>query len=392
MSMMLNPFVFAATPEIHFGSGVATKIPSHIKRFGTAILLVTGSGSIKQTDFYNKLIGELKDQNISVAEVSIPREPTPDMIDSCVRQFADAGIQVVVAIGGGSVLDAGKAISAMLPVNEPVKNFLEGVGTRQHPGIKIPMIAVPTTAGTGSEATKNAVLSEVGENGYKKSLRHQNFVPDIAVVDPELMLSCPPDITAWSGMDAFTQLLESYLSTSANTFTDSIAERGLFSIHVGLKHAVNSGTLAARAHMAHAALISGITLANAGLGTVHGFASSIGGYIDIPHGIICSRMMYACNKITVDKLRKKGNSEALKKYVYVGKLFTQKEKASDKYYVDALLGLIKQYTEELHIPSLSSYEFSAATIQRIVAATENKNNPVELNADELTEALNLSIG
>ena len=191
----------------------------------------------------------------------------------------DRGIDVVLSTGGGSVIDAGKAVSAMLRVEGSVAEYLEDVGTRKHPGTKVPFVAVPTTAGTGCEATRNAVLSRVGPDGFKKSLRHDNFLPDAAVVDPVLTLSCPPDITAACGLDALTQLLESFVSTKASVLTDVLALSGLEHIGNSLVPAcTNSGQdIDMRANLSYAALMSGITLTSAGLGTVHGFASSIGG-------------------------------------------------------------------------------------------------------------------
>ena len=341
----MNSFSFAATPQLHFGVGKISILPSLIKSFGRKILLITGARSF-DSSFGPKLLDQLESNDISLKRYTIDKEPTPSMIDLCIREFYSFKPDVVVAIGGGSVLDAGKAIAAMLPLNLPVKDYLEGVGRKTHPGIKIPFIAAPTTSGTGSEATKNAVLSETGEGGYKKSLRHNNFVPNAAIIDPELTLSCSRSTTASSGMDAFTQLLESYLSTAANPMTDALAHEGLQRISKSLmKTFMNGDNLEARTDMALAAYLSGITLANAGLGLVHGFASSIGGYFEIPHGVICSRLMGATNKATIRKLRhEKTNHQALAKYATVGKLFTDANAKSENYYSDLLLDTIEILT------------------------------------------------
>jgi alcohol dehydrogenase class IV len=325
---------------------------------------------------------------------TIDHEPTPAMIDLAVQRYAGGSTDVVVAIGGGSVLDAGKAIAAMLPLNEPVKDYLEGVGTKaSHPGTKIPFIAIPTTAGTGSEATKNAVLAEVGKNGYKKSLRHNNFVPNVAIIDPALTITCTPATTAASGMDAFTQLLESYLSTAANPMTDALALEGLRHVAQSLSIAYRQGdNIAARTGMALAAYLSGITLANAGLGLVHGFASSIGGYAAIPHGVVCSTLMAAANKITVRKLRTQHTAEeALTKYITVGRIFSHDQTKPDEYYIDSLLATIETWTAEMRIPTLGQEGITSADFEKIVAAADNKNNPANLDKDEMTEVLTLSL-
>ncbi|HYG01262.1 MAG TPA: iron-containing alcohol dehydrogenase, partial [Chryseosolibacter sp.] len=276
--------------------------------------------------------------------------------------------------------------------NDGVKNYLEGVGTKTHPGTKIPFIAVPTTSGTGSEATKNAVISEVGENGYKKSLRHNNFIPDTALLDPELAVSCPPSQTAASGMDAFTQLLESFVSTNANPLTDALAVKGLELCAGNLLTCYRNGDdIEARAAMALASYISGLTLANAGLGLVHGFASSIGGYHKIPHGVICSRMMSACNDVTIRELKRADNSFVLKKFATIGRMFGKNSGKNTLYYVDHLLAIINEFTHEMQIPKLSDYGVSSVNYVKIVAATDNKFNPVKLSKEQLAEVLELSI-
>ncbi|MCK5705429.1 MAG: iron-containing alcohol dehydrogenase, partial [Cyclobacteriaceae bacterium] len=213
------------------------------------------------------------------------------------------------------------------------------------------------------------------------------------LLDPVLTVNCPKSITAQSGMDAFTQLLESYLSTNANPMTDSLAVDGIRKIRDGLKTAVLDGSnLHAREKMAYASMVSGITLANAGLGTVHGFASSIGGFFDIPHGLVCARMMGPVNRLTVEKLRlKEPGSQGLYKYARIGKLFSNDKNSSDNFYIDLLLNLIEQWTEEFEIKKLSEFGVKESDFARIVAMTGNKYNPIELDEGELVEALRRAV-
>ncbi|HEX6892923.1 MAG TPA: iron-containing alcohol dehydrogenase [Chryseolinea sp.] len=386
---MMGSLNLAGIPQLHFGPGKVSVLSSILKTYGQRVLLVTGANSFLSSKYGSGLVEELQN-GFDLVRYSVSMEPTPSIIDEAVGKFAPFQCDVVVAIGGGSVLDSGKAISAMLPLNEPVKDYLEGVGTKpRHPGVKIPFIAVPTTSGTGSEATKNAVLSELGEKGYKKSLRHNNFVPDVAILDPALTVSCPQSITASSGMDAFTQLLESYLSTASNIITDALAVEGLGRVSHSLPKAYTDGSdIEARTDMALAAYLSGNTLANAGLGLVHGFASSIGGFFEIPHGVICSALMPACNRLTVKKLRHTHtNDSALFKYATVGKLFSDHIDKSDDYYIDHLLGLLDEWSRFMNIPQLRSGGISSEHFEKIVRATDNKNNPVALGEDEMMEVL-----
>lgn len=364
-----------------------------VQAYGNKVLLVTGAQAFERSPWGTSIRQQLDVPGREVLHYRIDGEPTPMMIDDAVRRYAGHGIHVVIATGGGSVLDAGKAIAAMLPLNEPVKDYLEGVGTRAtHPGVKVPLIAVPTTAGTGSEATKNAVLSEVGEHGYKRSLRHNNFVPDVALIDPALAATCPPATTAASGMDAFTQLLESYLSTAATPLTDAWALKGLEHVARALPTAYQHGdNIEARSSMALAAYLSGVTLANAGLGVVHGFASAVGGYIAIPHGVVCSALMAAANRVTVRALQAGEGKEALARYATVGKLFTDQPSRSEGYYIDLLLATIEAWAADMRIPRLGTYGVTRADIERIIAATDNKNNPIKLNHEALAEVLEDSL-
>jgi len=388
----MNAFSMAATPQLYFGAGKLSTLPALLKPYGKNLLLVTGAQSFMVSGTGQALLEQLKTAGIRVTHATIDKEPTPAMIDAVVNHAAAATPNIVVAIGGGSVLDAGKAIAAMLPLNESVKDYLEGVGTRVHPGVKLPFIAVPTTAGTGSEATKNAVLTEVGEQGYKKSLRHNNFVPDIALVDPALALTCPQATTAASGMDAFTQLLESYLSTAATPLTDAWALEGLRHITRSLLPAWRDGAnLEARSGMALAAYLSGITLANAGLGLVHGFASAVGGYHNIAHGVICSTLMPAANRLTVKKLRAQYNEAALARYATVGRMLNGTDNKPETYYTDLLLDTLDSWVDTLNIPTLGQCGVTHEGVNKIVDASDNKNNPVTLEREEMAEVLALAL-
>ncbi len=306
-------------------------------------------------------------------------------------EHRDRNIDVVVAVGGGSVVDGGKAISAMLLQEKRVKTYLEGVGTgERHDGRKVPFIAVPTTSGTGSEATKNAVLSSVSEDGFKKSLRHNNFVPDIALIDPALMLSIPPDITASTGMDAIVQLLESYVSAKANPMTDALAWSGLEHAAASFLKACGEGAsdVNVRAGMAYAALMSGIALANAGLGVVHGFASVIGGYFRIPHGVVCGTLFAPSIKNTIENLLQNDPESGFpEKYSRTGYLLSGKKGDDTETGCGLLVDTLYEWTRDLDIPRLGKYGIESFHLDMIINETGQKNNPALLSREQLKSIL-----
>ncbi|MEI8226022.1 MAG: iron-containing alcohol dehydrogenase [Bacteroidota bacterium] len=384
---MVKPFQFAKVPKILFRNGMIADLPGIIKPYGKKIVLVTGKNSFIKSRNAGILFHEFGKADIGYHIITVTGEPSPDIIDLAVKKFNNEDINLVIGIGGGSVLDAGKAISAMMYKPESVMEFLEGVGNKDHPGTKIPYIAIPTTSGTGSEATKNAVISQIGKNGFKRSLRHDNLVPDIALVDPELTLNCPPDITAASGMDCFTQLIEAYLSDKSNKYTDALAIEGFKSIKSSLKRSYTNGEdIEARAGMSFAALISGICLANAGLGVVHGFASSIGGMYNIPHGLVCGTLMAISNEVNVRELRKKSNNiTALKKYAFLGELFLDEKGKTDKYYMDGFIRFLHDLTQELKLPGLRTCGLQEKDVELVCKKTEIKNNPIKLAVEDLIE-------
>jgi alcohol dehydrogenase class IV len=386
---MVKPFQFAALPKIIFRNGAINDLPDLIKSFGSSIILVTGKRSFIDSERGSSILKKLSAEEIIFEHVQVTSEPSPILIDNTVAAIGNCSFNLVVAVGGGSVLDAGKAISAMLYKSGSVFDYLEGVGTKEHPGTKIPFIAVTTTSGTGSEATKNAVISHTGKKGFKRSLRHDNFVPDIALIDPELTLNCPAKITASSGMDCFTQLTEAFLSDKSNEYTDALALEGLKAIKSSLIYAFKDGSdISARTGMSFAALTSGICLANAGLGVVHGFASSLGGMYDIPHGVICGTLMALSNEANVKRLRRnQDNPSALKKYAALGGLFLDKASKSEGFLIDGFIDYLHQLTDELQLPGLKEAGVNVEDLKEIASLTECKNNPVKLDRNEILDIL-----
>ena len=387
---MQNTFHISHTPELVLGCGEISKLYEMLLPFTGPGLVVTGGSAWKAMSFFHGFIEKLKSEDRFAGHIKITHEPSPKDIDDAVFQSRQKGIGCVISIGGGSVIDAGKAISAMLRSKGSIVDYLEGVGTKLPTGLKVPFIAVPTTAGTGSEATLNAVITREGDNGFKKSLRHVNYVPDIALLDPELTVSCPPEITAASGMDAFTQLVESYLSTRANPFTDALGLDAIGRIHRSIEKAFIEGrNLEARFEMAYAAYISGINLANGGLGVVHGFAQPLGSLFGIPHGTVCGTLMAAVNRVTARKLvdEDMGDGTTFHKYAEMGKLFAGTHTKSESYYLNFCIDEIERLTSELQLPNLSVYGVTEKDFDAIIALAGLKYHPVKLNEEDLKEIL-----
>jgi len=390
---MIPVFTFAGVPRIVFGPGGFGRIDGILEEIGSPVLIVTGAASLDGSGQWDLLVRRLEKAAIRYERLAVKGEPSPEFVDRAVSRFRDRGIRVVLAVGGGSVLDAGKAISAMLPQDASVYEYLEGIGSRQHNGEKIPFVAVPTTSGTGSEATRNAVLSRVGPQGFKRSIRHDRFLPDVAVIDPELMLSCPPAVSAACGMDAFTQLLESYVSTRANPITDALAYSGISFLKDSLLPVctTEAHSVGRRASMAYASLVSGIALAHAGLGVIHGLASVIGSLFPIPHGVVCGTLLGAEARINIEKLRRAGREghDALRKYARIGALVSGRQGIEEEVEpcCDLLMETIDAWTERLEIPRLAEYGIRDADLERIVEGAGNKNNPVQLNRDEIKDLL-----
>jgi alcohol dehydrogenase class IV len=285
---MVQPFTLEMPPAIVFGPGVRRRLPQLLEPHGRRVLLCAGShwfaGSGRQEEF-----GRLLEGREVLALTVPPGEPECEALEGMLARVRELSPQVILAVGGGSVLDTVKAISGLAPLAGKAQDYLEGVGKGLPiPAPGLPWIAVPTTAGTGAEVTKNAVLRSRAL-GFKRSLRSPFLLASAAVVDPELSLSCPSELTGTAGLDALTQLLESFFSRKATAVPRALARQAFPVMLASLRGlAVDPGNLEARTDAAYGALISGITLANAGLGAAHGLASGLGGMFEIPHGLICA--------------------------------------------------------------------------------------------------------
>ena len=319
------------------------------------------------------------------------------MVDEAVRSLRSEGIEVVIGIGGGSALDAAKAIAGLLKPGNSVMDHLEGVGPElPYSGPTTPFIAVPTTAGTGSEATKNAVLSVQGFDGFKKSFRDEQLVAEYALVDPDLLATCPPTVIAANGMDAFTQLLESYVSSRSAPLTDSLAWGGMKAARGGLLALYgDAGDARARERMAYAAMVSGITLAQVGLGSVHGLAAPLGAFFPIPHGVACGTLVATATRINIQSLRTRDPAHpALEKYAQVGRLLSKQGQPDLDSAHAVLIDTLESWTRTLNIPTLAHYGVAQADIPRIVANSRGssmKTNPVWLEDDEIAAIISARI-
>lgn len=394
MPMTVLSFSMSRLPQIIFGRGRIADLPATVSRFGRHVLLITGARAFTSCERWPRLLAEVEAAGLSLIHATIGAEPSPELVDELVARFKGRSIEAVVGIGGGSVLDAAKAVAGLLPFGNSVLDHLEGIGRGiPYQGPALPFIAVPTTAGTGSEATKNAVLSVRGEQGFKKSFRHDTLVPAFAIVDPDLLDTCPPVLIAANGMDALTQLLESYVSTRANAMTDALALSGLAAIRDGFIAAWAGGMSetahAARSNMAYGALLSGITLAQAGLGCVHGLAAPLGAFFPIPHGVACGTTVAAATAANLAALRQRqSDPTALYKYAKVGRLLADQDNLSDTDAQNALVMQLERWAFQTNIPKLSHYGVTAAEIPRIVAHSRGNSmqtNPVVLTDEEIAQ-------
>ncbi|CAN5856688.1 iron-containing alcohol dehydrogenase [soil metagenome] len=391
-------FTVGRLPRITFGPGVFADVPGIVARHGQRALLVTGGRSFRESPRLEELGRGLAAQGVRlVGEVAVTGEPSVTDVEEALARHRAADVEVVLGIGGGSALDTAKAIAGLLRSGTDLLDHLEGVGRGlPYPGPALPSVAVPTTAGTGSEATRNAVFSSRGAGGYKRSFRDERLVPAEAVVDPDLLAGAPPDLIAANGLDALTQLLEAFVSPRASPFTDSLARSGLMAARVGLlpwfSGQGDPEAATARASMAYAALLSGICLAEAGLGAVHGLASPLGALWPIPHGMACGAVLWQTVRANITALEgRAADSPALPRYAEVGRLLGGlPASTADAEARASLVDTLREWTGLLEVPSLSRFGMAAADIEAVVrdsAGGSMRSNPIELSPDELTRVL-----
>lgn len=435
-------------PIIEFGRGRFADLPERVAEIGRRVLLVTGRRSLETSGRLGPLLERLAGLGCEVERVVVDGEPSPDLVDETVDRFRAAEIEVVVGIGGGSVLDAAKAIAGLLRTGTSILDHLEGVGRGiPYPGPAVPFVAVPTTAGTGSEATRNAVITRPGPDGFKRSFRDERLVARLALVDPDLLIGLSPEAIAGNGMDACTQLIESYVSTGAGAFTDGLALAGLEAARDSLLpwHAAVAGagvaaaapatgvgpgtsgskrsgskpsdsepsdsepsdsvpgpgrpatatpadaTAPYRERMAFAALASGVCLAQAGLGAVHGIVAPLGALTGVGHGLGCGILLPATTRANLRALAERApTSPALRRYARIGRLLLGDPALDDAAACAALPDLLTEWASRLGLPRLRDIGLRSEDIDWVVERSRGssmRTNPIVLTDAEIAGIL-----
>ena len=380
--MTTMTFEFATAGRVIFGAGRAAELPGVLAGLGSRVLVCTGADPARHA-------GLLAGLGLPATVFPVPGEPTIELARAGAGAAREHGADAVAAIGGGSVIDTAKAIAMLLGNGGDPLDYLEVVGSgRTITQPAVPCVAVPTTAGTGAEVTANAVLASPAHR-VKASLRSPLMIPRVALVDPELTVSCPPPVTAASGLDALTQCLEPFVSVRANPLTNGLASEGLRRAAAGLRAAYADGNdLDARADMALCSLLGGIALANAKLGAVHGLAGVIGGTADVPHGMACAALLAPVIEANVQALRSgQPDHPALARYTEIARLLTGKPAASSE---DGI-AWIRETMTLLAVPGLAAFgirpEHADDVADKASRSSSMHGNPVALSHSDLRTIL-----
>ncbi|MEW6747098.1 MAG: iron-containing alcohol dehydrogenase [Planctomycetota bacterium] len=386
-------FEFATASRILFGGGRIDEIGALAADLGRRAFVVVDAAALRpdgeKPPRAAHLLDRLRASGVDSVSYPVAGEPTTDTVREGVERARDAACELAIAFGGGSTIDAGKAIAALLTNAGDVLDYLEVVGRdRALTQPSAPLIAVPTTAGTGAEVTRNAVM-KAPEHGVKVSLRSATMLPRVALVDPELTHSVPPDVTASTGLDALTQAIEPFVSNAANPMTDALSREAMARAARSLRRAfANGADSAAREDMAIVSLFGGLALANAKLGAVHGIAGPLGGMFPAPHGAVCACLLPHVVAANVQALRSRAPEHpALERYGEVARILTGNAQAAS----DDGVAWLRDLCRDLRIPSLGAYGVTkaeeAVLVEKSLAASSMRGNPIELTRDELHDVL-----
>jgi alcohol dehydrogenase class IV len=381
---MVNNFEFASASRIVFGNGRVAELQVLTRPFGERVLVVTGGDPAR----WLRHVAPLRQQGIVITHLAVKGEPSIELVKAGVEKARIGKCQFVLAMGGGSVIDTGKAVAALVTNKGDLLDYLEVIGKAQpltEPAL--PVIAVPTTAGTGAEVTRNAVLHS-SEHRVKVSLRSASMLPAVALIDPELTHDLPPELTARTGLDAITQLIEPFVSKRANPMSDALCREALPRAVRSLKRAFeNGGDATARSDMALASLCGGLALANAGLGAVHGFAAPIGGMYSAPHGAVCAALLPEVMEMNIRAAQEQKALEVIRRFNDVARLLTGVATARAADSLPWLRGLCR----DLKVPRLGVLGVQQSDFDTIAGkaleSSSMKGNPVELAPGQLREIL-----
>ncbi len=390
--MMVEAFDFFHVGRILFGNGRSQELGEFVRLWGQRVLLVTNAGQVGDGGLVDRVVEILEHIGVTVHCFRQRGEPNVEDVEAASRLASDHRCDGVVALGGGSAIDTGKAVAGLMTNGGSVLDYMEVIGRGQKlTRSAAPWIAVPTTAGTGAEVTRNAVIG-CPEKKFKASLRSERLLPQLALIDPTLAVDVPRSVTARSGMDALCQLIESYTSNRAQPLTDGLALQGIELAARALPKVVAAGDdLESRGKMALAALISGITLTNVGLGAVHGFAAPAGANYPIPHGTVCARLLPPVIRANVAALQTESPSHPyLARYARIGRALTGAN-GSDDQVIEAGIEFLTNLVDDLQIPPLREFGLTPGGFPELVAlarkASSMRYNPVTLPDDALLEIL-----
>ena len=382
-------FDLAVPTDVRFGAGRVSEVPQALVELGAnRVMVITG----RTTSRADAIRSTLNEAGISTMVFGVAAEPSIERVRAAVALLAEAGCDAVLGFGGGSALDVAKAAAVLATSGSDPMDHLEVIGAgRPIERAGLPCVAVPTTAGTGSEVTRNSVLSG---SGVKASLRSPLMLPKVALVDPDLLVGVPKPTIAASGMDALSQLIEPLLSLRANPFTDALARDGIRRSARSLSRAYQErmDDPGVREDLALASLFGGVCLANSGLGAVHGLAAAAGARLSAPHGAVCAAVLAAAMDVNLRALRERApGHSALGRMDEVAALLTDRSDATPE---DAIVWL-EELTSALSIPGLASYGLDQDQISAVVAAAQKassmRGNPIELSDEEVSEIVTRSL-